>query len=137
MAGASTTVSVLQAQIDTPPMYRCFKIDWVADDTDGSVLPATLPLFDGEIVLVVTVPGAVTPPTANYDVTFPDATGLDVMHGAMLNRSPSAAENDRCPVNGGSETMDRPVVGQVTVTIEGNLVNSATGIVYVYIREHY
>jgi len=130
MAGASTTVSTIISQVSSPPQIQCFKISWLADDSDGSVLPASLPNFDGKILLVVVDPGSPAP-TANYNITLKDGTGLDVMHGALQNRSDTVTEYARCSV---VEPMDRPVAGAVGFALTGNSVNSAVGAVYVYVE---
>lgn len=107
-------------------------ITWTADAADGTV-PTTALLRSGSgvsntegfsIVSVVTDPGA-TAPTANYDVTFVDGRGMDILSDACANRSATATE--KCSAD------PIPIKGTVNFTLSGNSVNSATGTVVVYI----
>lgn len=136
MAGKSTTVSTLMAMVSIPPLNVCYRVDWVADDTDGSVDPAYLPPFDGDINLIVTKPGSVIAPTNGYDIDLFDGCDYDLMHESLHGRSATAIQHERCPTNGGLETMLRPVAGQVEVRITGNSINSATGTIFVYVCRH-
>jgi len=136
MAGKKTEVSTIMAMVSVPPLNVCYRVDWQADDTDGSVDTALLPLFDGDIILVVTKPGTVVAPSNGYNITLFDGCDYDLMHGALEGRSATAIEHDRCPTDGGLETMDRPVAGQVEVHITDNTANSATGTIFIYVRQH-
>lgn len=120
-------------------------LSWTADAANGSV-PATVLTSSGgtwtpyvpgrapsseavsiegfSIINVVTDPGS-TAPTDNYDITFTDSRGADLLDGECLNRDTSTTE--RCSAG------PLPVYGAVTMNISGNSVNNATGTVVVYL----
>jgi len=111
---------------------QIIEITAVGDASTGS-FPATTMLrynstlanTDGwSIIAVETDPGS-TAPTANWDLTFVDASGLDLLNSQCINRSATATE--RCSAD------PIPLYGNVAVTITGNSVNSATITIKVYI----
>jgi len=116
-----------------------YEISWVADAADGSVPDTILTDEDGGnsnlnafIVLVVTNPGA-TAPTASYDVTLVDSEGVDVMGGALNDRSATASEQAMPLISG--NPVPRLVLGSLTFKLANNSVNSATGTCNVFFQE--
>lgn len=116
-----------------------YKIEWTADAADGSVPNTALIEPDGGgsninafVVLAVTDPG--TPaPTASYDVTLEDAAGVDIMGGALTDRSATLSEQ-AMPLISGSP-VPRLVKGPLTFKLANNSVNSAQGVCYVYFQQ--
>lgn len=104
---------------------------WTADDGDGSV-PATASelSFKANVCVVVTNPGA-TAPTDDYDITLTDEHGIDVMGGQLANRDTTTSESALPKI--GSVYGCRPISGTITLNITNNSVNSATGVVEVFI----
>lgn len=82
MAAVVTVAEVAHGSI------RATVITWTSH-TDGSATQAVT--IDGQILRVVTNPGA-TAPTDNYDITFVDADGQDVMEGFLANRDTTNTE---------------------------------------------
>ena len=65
-------------------------IDWISDDMGDVAYDLDL---NGEIVRVVTVPGAgANQPDDNYDVTLVDAYGIDVLRSMGTNRDETNTE---------------------------------------------
>lgn len=133
MAGSSSTVTF--GKIDTPytGTYGLVKveIDWVADDTDGSVPDAafsaadTIDILGRYCILAVTDPDGDTAPTDNYDITVEDEYGCDIFGGALENRDVANSEQAVPKVN--SVYGGRLCAGIWTFKLSGNSVNSAEG----------
>lgn len=73
------------------------KIKWAwicaADGSVSSAVSTTTGAYSGEVIRLVTVPGAgALAPTADYDITVCDADGTDVLMGAGANRHTSNTE---------------------------------------------
>jgi len=79
--------------------------------------------IDGYIVAFETDPGS-TAPTDNYDITFNDDLGLDVMGTALNNRDTSTTEITKPIINGDYDGV--PTVGLHTFTITNNSNTGAT-----------
>ena len=93
----------------------------------GTASGETTNLYDGKIVVLTTVPGAVAVPTLNYDITITDEDGVDVLAGGGANRSDTAIENVTYASLG--------AVSKETLTINIAAAGSAkTGVAYLYIR---
>ncbi len=108
--------------------------NWVADAVDGSV-PALASdnKVSGFLHLAVTNPGAVAP-TDLYDIVLSDAEdAADVFGGELLNRA-TATTQSVMPAVGGSYG-DRFVRSVLTMTLTGNSVLSATGVLKVYVKK--
>ncbi len=108
--------------------------DWTADAADGSVpAMASDAKISGFVHLAVTNPGA-TAPTDLYDITLTDAEDVaDVFGGELLNRATAATEQVIPAVGGGYS--DRFVRSVLTMTLTGNAVLSATGVLKVYVKK--
>ncbi len=109
-----------------------YEISWTADDSDGSVPNAAIPETTGYVVLAITDPGA-TAPTANYDITIEDEFGVDIMGGALTDRSATLTEQAMPLI--AVTPVPRMVNGALTFKLANNSVNSAVGKCYVYIQK--
>lgn len=115
---------------------RVAVVTWESDgdgDADGTVV------IDGEILKVVTNPGAAAP-TADYDITLLDEDGLDVLEGACMNRHTSNSEAaypfKEVTLGGtGSDAAARPCVaaGPLTFTV-ANAGATKAGVAKVFYR---
>ena len=100
---------------------------FTADAADGSVPDKVItvgkadPVWGRYLYRVVTNPGT-TAPTDNYDITVDDADGLDMCGGDCANRDTANTEKVQL-------VLFEPVLGNVTITVSNNSVNSATGLV--------
>lgn len=105
---------------------------WTAA-SDGSLTSTAHPeSVDGYVVGAVTNPGA-TAPQDNYDITVTDGDGCDVF-GAALNNRDTANSEYAIPKADGTNYAERWVSGILTMNLSGNNVDSATGVLKVYIR---
>jgi hypothetical protein len=120
MAGTvSVTATSLPYQGGSVRM-RCLTLAITADAADGSV-PNTTIALTGEIVRLVTDPGA-TAPTAGYDLRILDQDSQDVLGGEWEDRSATVTETV-APVY--SVGVPIRLAGDHTLTMSGNAVNSA------------
>lgn len=119
---------------------RCMVVvNWVADDTDGSVPAETFDLptppagFQWYADIAVVDPGA-TAPQDNYDIDVDDDTN-GAIWGAELDDLDTAVTEYRRPLHQGVYGSV-PVYGTVSVDVEqdGTPVNSATGAVYLFFQ---
>jgi hypothetical protein len=94
------------------------------DSSDGT-FPSTASNsdIDGWILAVKTNPG--TAPTAAYDIVLNDSDGIDVMGGALADRSASVSE-EAIPSKSGI------VKGPITVVITNNSQASAVVVLKIY-----
>lgn len=119
---------------------------WTADAATGAFTSTNTKNIDGYVFCVESDPAPYTigyyfgttytatagsdaaySPTALYDITLTDTSGLDVMNGTMADRSQTATESVQ-PKFGGI-----PVYGPLTVNISNNSVVSASGIIRIFI----
>ena len=97
---------------------------------DGSA-GADSPAISGEIVRVVSNPGA-TAPTAAWDFVINDADGFDVCAGKGANRSATATEAF-CPLTGdGTTTNQRFAVDGVLTLAVTNAGDTKDGVITLY-----
>lgn len=110
---------------DTQGPIKKIKFEWVSA-TDGTATGTTKGTYNGEIIELVTDPGA-TAPTDNYDITINDADGNDVLAGAGADRDTA-----------NTEYKLRSALGCVcNSTLTLNITNagdSKVGTAYLYIR---
>lgn len=86
------------------------KIKWSwTSATGGAATLATTGSYFGEVLALVTDPGA-TAPTDNYDITITDTDGYDVMQGAGANRDTTNMET-------AVPTAKSVAFGKLTLTI--------------------
>ena len=128
MAGTLT----LTSHKGPSPVVGLITVDGTADAADGSFPTLVLPAFEGRLVALITNPGA-TAPTALYDITLVDADGADRMQGVGANRSATATEQAAIVYASTSVHPPVSISELLTLTLAGNIVNSATvHIVIVY-----
>jgi hypothetical protein len=107
-------------------------IAFVADAGDASVPATTIEGVRGRLVRLVTNPG-VPAPSDNYDFVLNDADGFDVLDGAGTNRDQSNTEEVPLSMATGEP---RPVDGgDLSFVLTGNAVNSAQGVVKLYVLQ--
>lgn len=103
------------------------RFDWTSE-TDGTATETTSEIYNGEIIRLVTIPGAGgVAPTAAYDVVVNDEDDTDVLMGAGADRSNSAVEQVLA-ANLGIVANDRL---SLSITNAGS---GKSGTVIVYIR---
>jgi len=103
---------------------KVIDIEWTSDSSGDATQVVTI---DGEILRVVTIPGAGgLAPTADYDITIIDEDSFDIMSGDLADRHTSNSE---------SVVPTARVVhyGAVTVTV-ANAGDSNAGTIKLYIR---
>lgn len=119
----AAVVTVTEAQA---PDGQRHKIQWTwLSHTDGSASLVTPHQFHGEVLALVTDPGA-TAPTDNYDITITDADGYDVLQGAGANRDTANTETAVPPAKS-------IAFGALTLNIT-NAGDSKVGVVTLYIQ---
>jgi hypothetical protein len=101
--------------------------------TDATTTPY---LIKGEIVCVDTVPGE-TAPQLNYDPVLKNAEGIDIMFGALANRSNANPERayPAYLYQQAYYIVPAPVKSTLEVEMSGNNVNGADWTMYVYFRK--
>lgn len=111
-------------------------VTWTSDGAGAA--DGTLEL-DGELLKVVTNPGAAAP-TDNYDITLIDEDGLDVAEGLLANRDTANSEAvypyKEITVGGtGTDRVARPLYhsGAVTFTV-ANAGAAKEGVARIYYR---
>lgn len=112
---------------------RSIVVTATASSTDASFPTATLfslGLNDisGAFVGLATNPGS-TAPTDNYDITLVDGDGLDRLNAVGMNRDTTTSE--RVAVTG-VPYFTQGELGNLTLTIAGNAVNSAVVVITLY-----
>lgn len=102
---------------------------WTADAANGSVPDTTIAGLSGYLVKAITNPGAVAP-TALYDVKLLDSADVtaDALAGVLVDRHVANTELVL-------PTVPPLLSGDYTLNITGNIVNSATGTVILFIDE--
>jgi len=84
---AAQSVTIEESQIG-----NVCRIKWSwTSATGGTVTSPTVSSYYGEVLALLTDPGA-TAPTDNYDITIEDPDGYDVMQGAAANRDTANTE---------------------------------------------
>lgn len=113
------------ANVEESAFEGVCKVKWTwTSAADGSVVLASEKSYYGEVVALVTDPGA-TAPTASYDITIPDPDGYDVMQGAGANRHTANTET-------AVPTARSVAFGKLTLTI-ANAGDAKTGTTTLYI----
>lgn len=134
MAGSSitTTVTELPSTV-TNKRYKLIQIDWVSDDTTGSVALSTDQKFTGKIYQFATVPsGGGTAPTDQYDITLLDSRSIDMLGASGANRSGTSVEI-KTAISAGQD-LGFVFNSVLTLTVD-NAGNSNEGTVYVFLEE--
>ncbi len=82
------TPAVISTAYGDERKLRTITVTWTSSDLGAATDTVYM---EGAIVRVVTNPGA-TAPTADYDITFVDANGVDIMSGTLADRHTSTSE---------------------------------------------
>ncbi|MDI6796117.1 MAG: hypothetical protein QMD09_04195 [Desulfatibacillaceae bacterium] len=91
-------------------------------------------IVNGIVLKVRTAPGAgAYSPTDAYDITLTDDVGLDIMGGALANRSATAVEWETPLASDGSSLVEAPVQGPLHINIASNSTPAATVTLRLYI----
>lgn len=64
---------------------------WLSDDAAGTATATTDNAYDGQVLALITNPGAAAP-TADYDITVTDTDGYDVLNGEGTDRHTTNTE---------------------------------------------
>ena len=125
-AGAVTTHTV------TYIGYKVYKytFTWKGDSSTGEVNSFTTPKITGYVFSGITNPGS-TAPTDNYGITLSDDNGVDIFGGELLNRD--TANSEQAVPKIGNAYGTRFVNSKLTFAVASQSVNSATGVLDVYI----
>ena len=125
-AGASTTYTI------TYIGYKVYKhtFTWTGDSSTGAVNSFTTQKITGYVFSGITNPGT-TGPTDNYDITLKDENGVDVFGGELLNRD--TANSEQAVPKIGNAYGTRFVSSKLTFAVADQNVNSATGVLDVYV----
>jgi hypothetical protein len=123
--------AVITKTEETSGVIKKIKWSWTAH-TDGKVAVTTAGAetgehYNGEIVRLVTIPDAVAPPTAAYDIKIYDDDDADVLIAAGQNRSATAAEQVL------ASSLGVVANDKLTLYVEG-AGSGGKGTVYLYIR---
>ena len=105
-----------------------YTVTWVASADTAAIPNGTLSAATGHVLQATTNPGA-TAPTDNYDIVINDSDGIDVFGGNLANRDTANSEQAAPSI------ADRFVNGDLTVVFTNNSVNSANGVLCVYVAE--
>lgn len=100
-------------------------VSWIAG-TAGAFTDYETRNIDGVVGLVETNPGA-TSPTASYDITIKNKSGLDIMGGLFADRSATSPESAAPYDSVNDVPLNYPVIGPLTIGISGNSVTGALG----------
>ena len=106
-------------------------VAYLAASDDGAIAEVVTADYAGMIVGVTHAVGGVTA-TNLFDVVAEDANGVDLLCGAGANIA-VAADMMRVPHVDGVVYSPFPVVGELTIKMSGNSVNSATGVFSIFI----
>ena len=106
------------------------EISWTAH-TDGTYTSFPTRAINGVIMGVLTDPGSTAPQTL-YDITLKNTYGLDIMGGALADRSATVTEYIE-PYNATQNTYrSMPNHGALTLAISNIVTNAGTGKVVIY-----
>lgn len=124
MAGATMTIE----EATWKSGVKRIKASWLSDDATGAVSGTTEYKYTGQLVRLVTDPGA-TAPDDNYDLVVNDSDSVDTLMGGGLNRDTANTEQ----VLGTSlgVVFDSKLTFAIT-----NAGNAKNGTVYLYITPY-
>lgn len=133
----ATASSVVQTSsvrtLENGKPCRVLKLAWTASSVDGSVDDVTLPKMHGYVMKVITNPGS-TAPTSNYDISVLDTddSTADAFNSVLQNRHTTSTEVVY-PVGASAAAPLYVQPGSAyALHIVNNSVNSATGVIWIY-----
>lgn len=130
----TVTLSVTELDVFGPSDLIVLDFDWTSS-ADGNAVATTDFRFHGEIVQIITDPGA-TAPSDNYDLDLYDDESLDLLQGLGENRHTTTTQTF-VPFIGNGTVTDHKV--HVASTIQLNINDagdSKIGEVKIYIRRY-
>lgn len=141
MAGSASTITYDNGSDHTGTYggVKKIMIDWTSDDTTGAV-SATTGKIVGQLIKVVTDPGA-TAPTTLYDIAITDEEGVNVLGNcvdSLADRHASNTEEVYLLVSNSAATdpggnIHPSVCDKLTVAVT-NAGNSKQGQIIIYYR---
>lgn len=131
MAGSSTSYTVTKKPYLYGSLLTEIILDWVSDDSTGSVIGKTTEKFTGQILQLITDPGS-SAPTDNYDITVTDYRGADVLVLGGADRDTAITE---IKTSAGLGVPFGYVVNSTLTFSIGNAGNSKNGRIYLHILE--
>lgn len=103
---------------------RQYKFEWTSD-ASGDASGSTGHVISGLIRRIATDPDNTAAPTANYDVTITDESGVDVLGGGGVDRHTSNSEQ---------VIPSQPIaVDNVLTLVVAGAGNAKSGVVYIYV----
>jgi hypothetical protein len=136
MAGTITKTSdtLIKWGYEKQRIARKIVVDWVGDAADGSVPKLTISNMHGYVIKAVTNPGGSVAPTDNYDIALEGSadTTIDHLAAALQNRDTANTEA-AYPAASGAATPVWLDPDDYKLSISGNIVNSATGQIILYL----
>ena len=120
MAGSATYT---ERKIGTVKQLKCA---WTSDASGNVSGIASSRTYDGQVLMVATVPSASAAPTDLYDLTVLDDNGLDVLAGAGVDRSATVTQYVVA-------SLGAVAISTLTITI-ANAGISTQGTVYIWVR---
>lgn len=129
MAGSVTVTYSAKVLPSSNRKLKIVNVAWTADAADGSVPNTTLSGLYGYFVKAITNPGS-TAPTANYDIKLLDAEDqtADAANSALMDRHTT---NTEIVIPSAPPLL----CGDYTFNLTNNSVNSATGVLILFIDE--
>jgi hypothetical protein len=119
------------------PDSKLFYADYTLTANSAGAYSATTHATDivnGFVFKVRTVPGSgAYSPTNNYDITLADDSGLDIMGGALADRSATAVQWASPIAQDGASLVEAPVSGPLFINIVNNSVPAAVVGIRLYI----
>lgn len=126
MAGASTTVSSIK---EYSTGVKIIKLAILADAADGSVNAITVNGCDGRRVRAIVLTNGSTGLTAGSDLTMVDTiSNVDYLATNGLNIGGNSSVFYMTP-----DTVDPITIGNLTLDVVNNLVNSATATIHLVV----
>jgi len=122
---AESCVQALQAGGE----INVLQMTWTTDSSGNFTATDTAYPIEGYLMLVETDPDGTAAPTAAYDITLKNTNGVDVMGGALSDRSATATEMTMPLLNGSYTMLPVPGVLTMDVTSAGN---SKSGVIRIY-----
>jgi len=128
------TTGTTTAEIRRVPSSLLMQLTLFWTSTADGAAVAVLPLIVGEVLRVVTIPGTASGPTDNYDVTWTDQDGIDLLAGLGADRDETNAEQIVPLIGAGSITVVPPALfGTSTLNVSA-AGNATTGTLRIYLR---
>lgn len=135
MAGTVTVTRTVKQMPLSQEEISVVSIAWTADASAATIPNTAITGLYGFLIKAVTNPGS-TAPTDNYDIALndPDDSSFDALEGQLANRDTANTEQVYPKASGALVPIF--LCGDYTLAISGNSVNSATGLIVLYLKEN-